>query len=265
MAEGLLQGEALVYLVELFLLYLATASTRLFLTRFNSRARLFSLRQEHLVFCGPPIILLKAFVSFRAAEAYYTTSASASISSSMLTHRFNLWLPMCFGYMFELLHRPLPIRLALHHAGTQVATYYYWYSTLYRPQLVMFGFSQIFFTIIIYGIGFHGLINESINLVRHLAPKRSRVTRTLIGGLAKCVWVSFAWQWITVGKHVAAYYPRFAESLTLLEQVAWASSLAVFLGSQFGDIQALNEIARRFGEQSLVREGENATSPRGCK
>lgn len=189
-------AQTLLWSFEFFLLYTATVLTRWVVPRINARARSFSPRQERNVFSGPWIMLLKGHVGFAAAKAFYlspTTSMSVA-----LTRRFDMWLPMCFGYAFELVHRSLSPGLICHHAGSQVATYLWWSSTLYRPQSVMFAFSEMFLTIFIFGVGLHGGAAEVIDLIRHLAPERSNTARWFAKDLAKSVWLSFAWQWTTI-------------------------------------------------------------------
>lgn len=236
-------AQSLLWSFEFFLLFTATTFTRWLVPRVNARARSFSPRQERNVFSGPGIMLLKGHIGFVAARAFYATPATSM--SSVLARRFNMWLPMCFGYAFELVHRSLSPGLVCHHAGSQIATYLWWSSTLFRPQSVMFAFSEMFLTIFIFGVGIHGGAAEVVDFIRHLAPEGSKTARWVARGLAKSVWLSFAWQWTTIIRLVLAHRMCLTEYLSPVEQVVWSLCFLVFFYTQIGSIRSMNAVAWR--------------------
>ena len=247
---------------ELFLLLTATTLTRQLVTRFNARAKLFSPRQERNVFSGPAVVFLKGYTGFVAAKAFYTTSNS---SLSTLTYRFNMWLPMCFGYAFELAHRSLSFGLICHHAGSQVATYLFWSSALFQSPPVMFALSEMFLAILIFGVGIHGSAAEILDLIRHLAPKESKTAQWVMKATAQFVWLSFTCQWTTILKLVLMHSTCLRMDLTVFEQAGWLLCFLLFFWTQIGSIRSMNAVAKRFSHSLDCKAAIVSQSPKPLK
>lgn len=224
-------NDRAVVMALLMYLYFGTLLTRQLLPLISARVPLLSVARQQQLAVTVPMLFLRCGVAALVAESefsYRYHSPSTPKPISLLDYQANLSYLLTTGYVFELLFRPSPLDLVLHHLAVVAAQFYYFYHRVISPEEDHLAVFQLLIILVIYGIGPVDFASENIRLI-YYAAKPSFLTLGVIYALTTLGWAARFVQWWTMAGYIVEKNEQLRDIWNLGEAGLWASFLAFWI------------------------------------
>jgi len=218
-------NDRIIIIALLMYLYLGTFLTRQILPLLSPRIILLPIYRRQQLAVTLPMLILRCGVAFLVAESEFSTRYTAPKSIRLLDHQASLIYLLTIGYIFELLHRPSPLDLDLHHLAVVAAQLYYFHHRATRSVSEHLDVFQLIIILVIYGIGPVDFASENIRLIYYVAPP-SYLSLAGIYALTALGWTGRIVQWYVMGSYIMERREDLERGLGWREGCIWV----VFLG-----------------------------------
>jgi hypothetical protein len=197
-------NDRVIIMSLLIYLYFSTLLTRHLLPLISLRVSLLPTYRQQQLAVTIPMLILRCGVALVVAESEFTHRyhpPGTPKPIQLLDHQASLIFLLTLGYIFELLLRPSPLDLDLHHLAVVVAQFYYFHHRATKPVDEHLAVFQIIIILVIYGIGPVDFASENIRLIYYAAPPN---VLSLAGIYALTVlgWAGRFVQWGVMGRYV---------------------------------------------------------------
>lgn len=212
----------------LMYLYLGTFLTRQLLPLLSPRINLLPIYRRQQLAVTIPMLILRCGVAFLVAESEFSTRYPTPKSIQLLDHQASLFYLLTIGYIFELLHRPSPLDLDLHHLAVVAAQLYYFHHRATRSASEHLDVFQLIIILIIYGIGPVDFASENIRLIYYAAPP-NHLSLAGIYALTALGWAGRIVQWCVMGRYIIERREDLGRGLGWVEGSVWLVFLAFWV------------------------------------